>query len=69
MVNLKIGNHHRLLIRDVKDLYVNVLIQETLNLTRAQLILNNDKPTTHQIMALLDIILRQNYFCFNDQVY
>jgi hypothetical protein len=30
---------------------------------------NNDKQTTHQIRALLDIILRQNYFFFHGQIY
>jgi hypothetical protein len=58
-----------LLTLNVKDFYDNVPIQETLDLTKAQLIANNDKQTTHQNMTLLDIILRQNYFSFNDQIY
>ena len=53
---------------DIKDLNVNVSIQETLNLTKAQLTRNN-KQTTLQIMTFLNIILEQNYFLFPDQIY
>ena len=60
LVNLKINSRHRLLTLDIKDLYVNIPIQETLNLTRTQLNVHNDKQTTHQIMTLLSTILRQN---------
>jgi hypothetical protein len=51
------------------NLCLNVPIRENLNLKKAQLIANNDKQTTHQIMTLLDMILRQNYLSFNDQMY
>jgi len=43
LVNLKINSHHRLLTLDIKDLYVNIPIQETLNLTKIQLNAHNDK--------------------------
>jgi hypothetical protein len=66
---VKPNTHHRLITLDIKDLYVNVPIQETLNLTRTQLRIHNDKQTTHQIMTLLNIILRQNYFSFLGQIY
>ena len=69
LVKLKINSHHRLLTLDIKDLYVNVPIQETLNLTRTQLRIHDDKQTTHQIMTLLNITLRQNYFSFLGQIY
>ena len=48
---------------------VNVPIQETLNLTKAQLAKNNNKHTTSQIMTLLEIVFKQNYFSFRDQMY
>jgi hypothetical protein len=67
-VKLHINTHHRLLAQDIKDLNVNTPIQETLNLTKAQLTRNN-KQTTLQIMTLLNIILKQNYFSFHDQIY
>ena len=69
LVKLKINSHHRLLTLDIKDPYVNVPIQQTLNLTRTQLRIHNNKQTTHQIMALLNIILRQNYFSFLGRIY
>jgi len=69
LVNLKINSQHRLLTLDIKDLYVNIPIQETLNLTRTQLITHNDKQATHQIMTLLNTILRQNYISFLGQIY
>jgi len=47
LVKLKISNYHRLFTLDIKGLYVNVPIQETLNLTRAQLKIHDDKQTTH----------------------
>ena len=69
LVNLKINSRHRLLTLDIKDLYVNIPIQETLNLTRTQLNAHNDKQTTHQIMTLLSTILRQKYLSFLGQIY
>ena len=69
MVKPKINSHHRLLTLDIKDLYVNVPIQEMLNLTRTQLRIHKDKQNTHQIMTLLDNILTQNYFSSLARVY
>ena len=68
LVNLKINNHHRLLTFDIKDLYVNIPIQETLDITEAQLNAHNDQKTTYQIVTLLNTILRQNYFSFHGQI-
>ena len=53
LVNLKINNHHRLLTLDIKDLYVNIPIQETLDITKAQLNAHDTK-TTRQIVTLLN---------------
>ena len=69
LVKLHINPHQRLLTLDIKDLYVNIPIQESLKLTKDQLTRNNDKHTTHQIMTLLSTILKQNYFQFGDQIY
>jgi hypothetical protein len=66
--NLKINNNHRLLTLDIKDLYVNIPICETI-LTKDQLRKYNDKRTTGQITDLLDTILNQNYLSFQDQIY
>jgi len=54
---------------DVKDLYVNIPIDETLKITESQLLKNNDKQKTKQIIAILKTILAQNYFIFQDSIY
>jgi len=64
MITLKINNKHGLLTLDVKDLYVNIIIREIIDITRTKFPTNNDRQTTNQIIALLEIILGQNYFSF-----
>jgi len=68
LIKRKINNQHRLLTLDV-DLYVNIPIRETIDILRTQLLTNNDRQTTNQIIALLQIILGQNYFSFQGQIY
>jgi hypothetical protein len=64
LIKLKINNNHRLL-----TLYVNIPTKETIDTTETQLLKYNDKETTNQITKLLDIILSQNYFIFQDQIF
>jgi hypothetical protein len=54
---------------DIKDLYVNVPTDETLEITRAKLKQMNDTQTAEQITELLKIILQQNYFKYQDEIY
>jgi len=54
---------------DVKDLYVNIPIDGTLKITENQLLKNNDKHKTKQIIAILKTILAQNCFTFQDAIY
>jgi len=54
---------------DVKDLYVNIPIDETLKITESQLLKNNDKHKTKQTIIILKTILAQNYFTFHDSIY
>jgi len=54
---------------DVKELYVNISIDETLNITESQLLKNKDKQKTKQLIAILKTILAQNYFTFQDSIY
>ena len=51
------------------DLYVNIPIDETIHTTRTQLLKHNDQQTTNQICSLLETILGQNYFAFQDHCY
>jgi hypothetical protein len=43
LIQLQINNKHRLLTLDIKDLYVNIPIKETINITKTQLLMHNDK--------------------------
>jgi hypothetical protein len=69
VTKLKITPNHRLLTLDIKDLYVNIPINETIKITKAQFLKNNDIQTTNLIITLLEIILNQNYFSFQGQIY
>jgi hypothetical protein len=44
LIQLKINNKHRLLTLDIKDLYVNIPIKGTINITKTQLLMHNDTP-------------------------
>jgi hypothetical protein len=54
---------------DIKDLYVNIPIDETLNIIKIKLQQNNDTETTHQILAQLEVILSKIYFTFQQKIY
>jgi len=41
----------------------------TIKITKSQLLKNSDIQTTNQIITLLEIILNQNYFSFQGQIY
>ena len=69
VTKLKVTPNHTPLTMDIKDLYVNIPISETINITKTHLLKNNDIHTTNQIITLLEIILKQNYFSFQGQIY
>jgi len=54
---------------DIKDLYVNIPIDETLKIIKTKLQQNNETQTTHQIIPLLRTILSQIYFTFQQKIY
>jgi hypothetical protein len=51
---------------DIKDLYVNIPITETLTITKQLLSEHNEEQITTQIIMLLESVLQQNYFFQND---
>ena len=57
LIKLKIKPNHRLLTLNIKDLYVNIPISETIKITKNQLLKNNDIQITNRIITLLEIIL------------
>ena len=64
-----IHDNYRMITFNIKDLYVNVPIEETLNTIKTKLQQNNDTQTTHQIISLLKNVLSQNYFTFQQKIY
>ena len=68
LTQLSINNKYRLITLDIKDLYVNIPIAETIDITTTQLLKHNDPEITTQICALLKVILQQNYFIFQEQI-
>jgi len=55
---------------NIKDLHVNLLIQNILHITKFWLNKHNNISTiTEQTLYLLKIILKQNYFQYNNQFF
>ena len=69
LTKLTISDSHRLITLDIKDLYVNIPTTETIDIARMQLLKHNNKNITEQICTLLEMILQQNYFEFQEQIY
>jgi len=70
IVNMKIDKNLKLMTLDIKDLYVNLPIQEVLQVTKRWLL---KTPNTHeingQIIGLLKVITEQNYFQYKNQYF
>jgi hypothetical protein len=54
---------------DIKDLDVNIPIEEPLTNTKSMLLKNNDAHITQQIIILMEAVLSQNYFMFQSKIY
>jgi hypothetical protein len=68
--NFKLQDCHRSATFDIKDLYVNLPIQEILQITKSRLLDKKlDKPLIQQALQLLDTIIMQNYCQFEDFFY
>jgi len=52
---------------DIKDLYINIPVSETLNIVKTKLLQNNDTQIAQQILTLLKEVLSQNYFMFQQR--
>ena len=52
-----------------KDLYVNIPIDETINIIKTKLQQNNTRQLTYQIIAMIKTVLQQNYFAFQQTIY
>jgi hypothetical protein len=68
LTKLQIHVNRRMITLDIKDIYVNIPIDETLDIIRARLLQNNDAQITHQIFSLLRQSY-QNYFTSQQNIY
>jgi hypothetical protein len=67
---LKLNSNHKIITMDIKDLYVNIPINETLFITNNLFKLNHtDKNIIKEIMTILKTTLNQNYFQYNGKFY
>jgi hypothetical protein len=65
-----ISEHMKIITLDIKDLYVNLPLQGILHTTKFWLNRNNNTSTTiKQTLQLLETILKQNYFQYNNQTF
>ena len=69
LVKLNLSKDHQLITYDIKDLDVNIPIEETLTITKSMLLKKNDAHVTQQIIILIEAVLSQNYFMFQNQIY
>jgi len=69
MTKLKINEHHKMITFDIKDLYVNIPITEPLAITKQLLYEHNEAQITTQVLMLLESVLQQNYFSFQNNTY
>jgi len=58
LTKLDINTKHRLMTLDINDLYVNITITETIDITATQLLKHNEPEITTQIFKLLETILQ-----------
>ena len=67
---LKINKQMKFISLDIKDMYSNIPVQETIKIIQNQLnIINTDQEETEQLISLLRSSLDQNYFEFDNQYY
>ena len=69
LTNIEINKHNKIVTLDIKDLYVNLPIQNILHITKFWLSIHNDNTITEQTLHLLKIILKQNYYQYNNQFF
>ena len=67
---IKIDNTHRIISLDIRDMYTNIPIKDTIDIIRQQLeLLHDNTIETEQLISLLTTTLDQNYFSYNNEYY
>jgi hypothetical protein len=69
LTNLKINEKHKLISYDIKDLFVNIPIEEILAITKSMLLKYIGTQITQKIITLMRLVLSQNYFKFQNEIY
>jgi hypothetical protein len=68
--HINVKGNSRLVSFDISNLYTNVPVIETVDLIKCRLIDNGvDQVYVNQLVKLLKIVLKQNYFRFNNRFY
>ena len=67
--DIPVQDNHKMITFDIKDLYVNIPIDETINIIKTKLQQNNNRQVTYQIIAMIKTVLQQNYFAFQQTIY
>ena len=68
--NITIKDEYQMISFDIKDLYVNIPIDETINIAKTLLMArNNNKNTTLQMIQLIKTTLTQNYFAYDGNIH
>ena len=67
---IQINKHNKMITLDIKNLYVNLPIENILHITKFWLNKHkNENKITEQTLHLLKIILKQNFFQYNNQFF
>jgi len=69
LVKLNLSKDHQLIRYDIRDLDINIPIVKTLTNTKSMLLRNNDAHVTQQTIILMQAVLSQNYFMFQNKIY
>ena len=69
LTKLEVHENHNLITFDIKDLYNNITVAETLSIVKTKLLQNNNTQIAHQILALLKEVWSQNYFKFQQRIH
>lgn len=68
---LKVSSSHKMSSLDIVNLYTNVPVDETIDILEENLLRSKvyNKKVVEDIIRLLKVVLKQNYFTFNGKIY
>ena len=69
LVKLNLSKDHQLITYDIRDLYVNIPIEETLTITKSMLLKKNKCTRNTTNNNIMEAVLSQNYFMFQNKIY